>query len=222
MKPNRSLAALSLAILISFPLFAQPAPDRKIAPLPWPSAARPGATVSDAQRQEDGFREAFTLIECDAFGLEIENKGTWQLASSNPRFSCLLQRRGTASYRFGVSVFQPAQFLKSLDQAEWSRYIESLKAAPASANIVFEADNFERSVRPYVLAQNYRHIAYETTGPDGEVTKTRELFMLFNDRLVVFTFRGSPAEVDRYWKESDLLLTRMNLAPEKKATSRNT
>jgi len=177
----------------------------------WPGVPRPASEVFYIEVEEDGMTEKRMAIDCGKFALLTTNYGNWEKTNdANPRYSIQLSPKGNHDIQFALSRFPENEFLASLENEQWSGYIESLKQHPLPRIIRHQRYSVERKAAPIVLNElPYRALEYEYADSEGSFTKAYELFAFINGDLFVFTLSGPSILVPQYREQVNLMISRM-------------
>ncbi len=142
-------------------------------------------------------------------GFLLEYHGNWIANPPSPKKSVSFHWKDIPDIEFSISDFAPESFIDSLDNEHWEAYKRGLALQHPRRKIVFEHNSVEKRGSPIVLSKPFRQIAYEETDAKGKTIKTREIFVLLNEKLYVFAFSGPKDEIDGRWRQHDMLITRM-------------
>ncbi|MBK1880385.1 hypothetical protein [Pelagicoccus mobilis] len=160
----------------------------------------------------DGYLEERAVLQCEEFDLIFSVTKRWQAADEfSDRFSFVFESLRHEGVYLGVAEFELSEFLPDLSQEVWDAYVRGLKKAEPKVEITFSHFSLERSEPPIILNSVYRQIDYVERLALGDSRKTREIFALIRDRLVVFSFWGDEEILDQNRRAHNLLLTRMDL-----------
>ena len=140
--------------------------------LPWPSDIRPRMLGKYIEIQEDGPAEKRLRIDSGSKRFIFEDEGRWSYSQTRtPRYSIILKDRKMADMTFGIARFGPEEFLQSLEDKDWNRYVQSIKSDVVPKQVTYEHYTGEGREAPYVLKNWTRKVEYEYALGQGKTGK---------------------------------------------------
>jgi len=216
MRPAIATTLSAVALLASLPADAKADSQRpeqqELPAIYWPAQERPKLDIREHYVDFDGAHVPMLSIRSSEVQFEIFKSQGLSLGNSpEPSYSAEASIASAPGLRITVSIFGGSEFLPNLEEATWEAYKRGLDNSPVPPEIVFENSNIGTQATPHVMGGSFRQIAYLDKSGSAEI-KTRELFAMIEESLIVFKITGKSDSIDEYWSKIDSLIGEFSLS----------
>lgn len=211
---KKALASIFVLSALGGASFAMANPqgdEAKTEPMYWPATPRPSLGISSYYSDFDGILVPMYSIQSGALSFELSNRKNISIQhSSSARYSGEFSDSRQPGITMGLSTFDLKEFLPDLSEESWKAYKTGLLVKKPNLKVVFENSNIDAPATPYVFGKKFRQIAYESASGQA-ILKSREIFAIVGQNLLVFTINGTKETVDQHWTSIENLISEMTL-----------
>lgn len=208
---TRNLAA-AIALLIGSGAALSAAELQQAKPVFWPATPRPATKVIPAHTFFDGF--PVSILNLHTLGTHIEISRQHSLVldeGAGSRFSVAFTSTDWEGVQLGISCFDGKEFLKNLDDDQWTAYKMGLLKSNPSTAILEENSNRDGPMTPYLLGLSYRQLIYTDSPEADNPIVNRELFAFSGSTLIVVSLSGPKIFMDENRGKVDRFISEMTL-----------
>lgn len=158
----------------------------------WPNTARPILTPKITYEPYDGGELEHLTLEGGGTLFQTGNDVTLRIAERDPHYSVLFEHTRYPGSQIGLSLFEPNEFLTSLESTAWDSYVTSLQYLyPIGFEVVSDRPPEETARGVPVMGKPYREltIRYRLDEESAPIVR-RETFIMMQDKLLVASLQA--------------------------------
>ncbi|HLP70446.1 MAG TPA: hypothetical protein VK181_23315 [Rhizobium sp.] len=171
--------------------------ELQVKPLHWPTSSGTPLSYSVATVPFDGAEFQIGTIALEGGVWETTLPAAWIRRPGSARFPLVFAPRSNLPVSLGIACFGPEQFLSTIDDAEWARYLAGLQAEHGGSFEILEQASATIAGSKWVpvLGAKTRMVIFRhLVAPDRYETEI-QLFAFLGDRLAVFVLYGPEKSV---------------------------
>ena len=171
---------------------------QKPRPFAWPEGGRPRLTYREVTTKFDNIPMVFGHLSGAGFDWVTNISDNWTPMVSPPdRYSISFRQKDGQPLIFGLSVFEPEEFLPDLTAQSWERYLDGLRDANGEPLPILSQSSAidDPTTGPHINGEPARLITFRRPGQLTGASAELDLFVFLNKKLVVYTLTGPERQV---------------------------
>ncbi|MFT3829969.1 MAG: hypothetical protein QM691_09725 [Opitutaceae bacterium] len=166
-------------------------------PLQWPTSSGITLSYSVATVPFDGAEFQIGTIAFEGGAWETTLPATWIRRPGSARFPLVFAPRSNLPVSMGIACFESEQFLSTIDDAEWDRYLAGLQAEHGESFEILEQASATIAGSKWVpvLGSKTRMVTFRHLVAPDRYEAEIQLFAFLGNRLAVFVLYGPEKSV---------------------------